>query len=176
MLGNPLNRNAKVFSGKILQQLYPEAAEEQIDISFTPSFSEERFSKIEIDNILKRFAKSKAPVFDGIDSFGFREEKSTNHALRKLTDVIEDAKKREHYVIVISLDIQGALGNLKYDIIRKELRKLYTKSNISETLEDILSNCKVAIQTSDGAAVWKQTEGCPQGSCPPPLSWNIVAD
>ncbi|GBN28742.1 Putative protein in type-1 retrotransposable element R1DM [Araneus ventricosus] len=108
--------------------------------------------------------------------FGFREGKSTNHAPRKLIDVIEDAKEREHYVIVISLDIQGALGNLKYDIVRKELRKLYTKSNISETLEDILSNCKVAIQTSDGPAVWKQTEGCPQGSCTPPLSWNIVAD
>ncbi|GBN61171.1 hypothetical protein AVEN_11216-1 [Araneus ventricosus] len=61
MLGNPLNGNAKAFAGKMLQQLYPEASGEQTDISFTPSFSEARFSKIEIDNILKRFAKSKAP-------------------------------------------------------------------------------------------------------------------
>ncbi|GBM10790.1 hypothetical protein AVEN_169-1 [Araneus ventricosus] len=68
MLGNPLTGNAKTFAGKILQQLYPEAAGEQTDISFTPSFSEERFSKIEIVNILKRFSKSKAPGFDGIDS------------------------------------------------------------------------------------------------------------
>ncbi|GBM79757.1 hypothetical protein AVEN_229685-1 [Araneus ventricosus] len=95
--------------------------------------------------------------------FGFREGKSINHALRKLLDVIEDAKKREHYAIVISLDIQVAFDNLKYDTIRKGLRKLYTKSNILETLEDI-SNRKVAIQTSDGPAVWKQTQGCPQGS------------
>ncbi|GBM86107.1 hypothetical protein AVEN_122832-1 [Araneus ventricosus] len=87
-----------------------------------------------------------------------------------------DAKKREHYVIVISLDIQGALDNIKYDIIRKYLRKLYTKSNISETLEGLLSNRKVAIQTSDGSAVWNQTQGCPQGSCTSPLFWNIVAD
>ncbi|GBN85467.1 hypothetical protein AVEN_241860-1 [Araneus ventricosus] len=87
-----------------------------------------------------------------------------NHALRKLLDVIEDAKKREHYVITISLDIQGVFDNLKYDIIRKVLRKIYTKSNISETLEDILSNRKVAIQTSDGPAMWKQTQSCPQGS------------
>ncbi|GBL87893.1 hypothetical protein AVEN_192066-1 [Araneus ventricosus] len=68
MLENPLTGNAKASEGKILQQLYPEAAGEQTDISFTPSFSEERFSKIEIDNILKRFPKSKAPGFDGIDS------------------------------------------------------------------------------------------------------------
>ncbi|GBM34710.1 hypothetical protein AVEN_191857-1 [Araneus ventricosus] len=108
--------------------------------------------------------------------FGFRESKSINHALRKLLDVIEDAKEREHYVIFISLDIQGVFDKLKYDIIRKELRKLYTKSNISEALEDILSNRKVAIQTSDGPAVWKQTQGSAQGSCTSPLFWNIVAD
>ncbi|GBL84260.1 hypothetical protein AVEN_118648-1 [Araneus ventricosus] len=77
--------------------------------------------------------------------FGFREGKSINHALRKLLDDIEDTKEREHYVIVISLDIQGAFDNLKYDTIRKELRKIYTESNISETLEDILSNSKVTI-------------------------------
>ncbi|GBO44380.1 putative RNA-directed DNA polymerase from transposon BS [Araneus ventricosus] len=108
--------------------------------------------------------------------FGFREGKSINHALRKLLSVIENAKKREHYVIVISLDIQEAFDNLKYDIIRKELRKLYTESNISETLEDILSNRKAAFQTTDVPAVWKQTQGCPQGSCTSPLFWNIVAD
>ncbi|GBO09227.1 hypothetical protein AVEN_18494-1 [Araneus ventricosus] len=73
-------------------------------------------------------------------------------------------------------DIQCAFDSLKYEIIRKELRKLYTKSNISETIEDILSNRKVAIQTSDGPAVWNQTQGCPQGSCTSPLFWNIVAD
>ncbi|GBN43225.1 hypothetical protein AVEN_226460-1 [Araneus ventricosus] len=58
----------------------------------------------------------------------------------------------------------------------KELRKLFTKSNISETLEDILSNRKVAIQTSDGPVVWEQTQACSQGSCTSPLFWNIVAD
>ncbi|GBN99304.1 hypothetical protein AVEN_86894-1 [Araneus ventricosus] len=149
MLGNLFTVKAEASAGKILQQLYPEASGEQTDISFTPSFSEERFSKIEIYTILKRFPKSKAPGFEGIDSFGFREDKSINHAL-KLLDVIEDAKIREHYVRVISLDIQGAFNNLKYDIIRKELRKLYTKSNISKTLEDIPSNRKEAIQTREG--------------------------
>ncbi|GBL74920.1 hypothetical protein AVEN_243748-1 [Araneus ventricosus] len=206
ILGNSLTENAKAFAGKILQKLYPEAAGEQTDISFTPSYSEESFSRIEIDNILKRFPKSKAPGFEGIDSvivsnihtnfpellttimnkclvlkkfptpfetgliflfhkkrkeknsinsyrpisllqilgkllekqllqggnftlnkqnvlhphhFGFREGKSINYARRKLLDVIEDAKKREHYVIIISLDIQGAFDNLKYGIIRK---------------------------------------------------------
>ncbi|GBM51346.1 hypothetical protein AVEN_110802-1 [Araneus ventricosus] len=121
------------------------------------------------------FTRNKQNVLH-LHQFGFREGKSTNHALRKFLDVIEDAKEREHYVMVISLDIQGAFDNLKYEIIRKELRKLFTKSNISETLEDILSNRKVAIQSSDGPAVWKQKQGCPQGSCTSPLFWNIVAD
>ncbi|GBL92879.1 hypothetical protein AVEN_54546-1 [Araneus ventricosus] len=238
LLRDLLTGNAKAFAGKILQQIYPEAAGEQTIMSFTPSYSEECFSKIEINNILKKFPKCKAPRFHGINSvivsiihtnfpellttfmnkcldlkkipnafqnrtgssfphkkeknsinfyrpitllpilgklleklllqrvnftlnkqnilhphqFDFREVKSISHALRKL-DVIENAKNREHYVIVISLNIQGAFENLKCDIIRKGLRKLYTKSNISETLEDILSNSKVAIQTSDGPGV-----------------------
>ncbi|GBO46671.1 hypothetical protein AVEN_46920-1, partial [Araneus ventricosus] len=108
--------------------------------------------------------------------FGLREGKSIKHAFRKLLEVIEDAKKREHYVIVISLDIQGAFDNLKYDIIRKELRNLFTKCNISETLEDILSNRKVAIRTGGRPAAWEQMQGRPQGSCTSPLFWNIVAD
>ncbi|GBM85712.1 hypothetical protein AVEN_163044-1 [Araneus ventricosus] len=66
MLGNPLTGNGKAFEGKILQQLYPEAVGEQTDISFTPSFSAE--CKIQINNFLKRFPKSKAPGFEGIDS------------------------------------------------------------------------------------------------------------
>ncbi|GBN66396.1 hypothetical protein AVEN_231626-1 [Araneus ventricosus] len=108
--------------------------------------------------------------------FGLREGKSIKHALRKLLEVIEDAKKREHYVVVISLDIQGAFENLKYDIIRKELRNLFTKCNISETLEDILSNRKVAIRTGGRPAACEQMQGCPQGSCTSPLFWNIVAN
>ncbi|GBM63824.1 hypothetical protein AVEN_262710-1 [Araneus ventricosus] len=32
----------------------------------------------------------------------------------------------------------------------------------------------MAIQTSDGPAVWKQTQGWPQGSCTFPLFWTCV--
>ncbi|GBM51482.1 hypothetical protein AVEN_197039-1 [Araneus ventricosus] len=67
MLGNPFTGNEKSSAGKILQQPYLEAAGEQNDISFTLSYSEESFIKIEIDSILKRFPRSKAPGFDGID-------------------------------------------------------------------------------------------------------------
>ncbi|GBN59797.1 hypothetical protein AVEN_190130-1 [Araneus ventricosus] len=34
----------------------------------------------------------------------------------------------------------------------------------------------MAIQINDGPAVWKQTQGCSEGSCTSPLFWNIVAD
>ncbi|GBN08309.1 hypothetical protein AVEN_200676-1 [Araneus ventricosus] len=67
LMGNQFNGYEKAIAGKILQQLYPEAAGEQTYMSFTPSYSEESFSRIEIDNIHIRFPKSKAPGFDGID-------------------------------------------------------------------------------------------------------------
>ncbi|GBL76091.1 Retrovirus-related Pol polyprotein from type-1 retrotransposable element R1 [Araneus ventricosus] len=32
------------------------------------------------------------------------------------------------------------------------------------------------MQTSEGTVLWKQIQGCPQGSCSGPAFWNIVAD
>ncbi|GBN78582.1 Retrovirus-related Pol polyprotein from type-1 retrotransposable element R1 [Araneus ventricosus] len=77
---------------------------------------------------------------------------------------------------MISLDIKGAFDHLQYTSIKNSLDNLKYHSNTLETLIDILSNRKVAVNTSQGPATWNQQQGCPQGSCTGPTFWNLVAD
>ncbi|GBM85787.1 Putative protein in type-1 retrotransposable element R1DM [Araneus ventricosus] len=77
---------------------------------------------------------------------------------------------------MITLDIKGAFDHLQYTSIKNSLDNLKYHSNTHYTLIDILSNRKVAINTSQGPATWNQQQGCPQGSCTRPAFWNLVAD
>ncbi|GBM75057.1 hypothetical protein AVEN_197425-1 [Araneus ventricosus] len=77
---------------------------------------------------------------------------------------------------MISLDIKGAFDHLQHTSIKNSLDNLKYHSNTLETLIDILSNRKVAINTSQGPATWNQQQGCPQGSCTGPAFWNLVAN
>ncbi|GBO08097.1 hypothetical protein AVEN_186629-1 [Araneus ventricosus] len=40
----------------------------------------------------------------------------------------------------------------------------------------MLSNRKVAINTTQVPEKWNQQQGCPQGSCTGPIFWNLLAD
>ncbi|GBL94125.1 hypothetical protein AVEN_185076-1 [Araneus ventricosus] len=77
---------------------------------------------------------------------------------------------------MISLDTKGAFDHLQYTSIKNSLDKLKYQINTLETLIDILSNRKVAINISQGPATWNEQRGCPQGSCTGPAFWNLVAD
>ncbi|GBN77825.1 hypothetical protein AVEN_123090-1 [Araneus ventricosus] len=108
--------------------------------------------------------------------YGFREGKSADDALLHVTSLLEQARRQEKHAVLISLDISGAFDSLQYSSIRDRFAYLSLFSNISETLLDTLRNRKVSMQTSERPVLWKQTQGCLQGSCSGPAFWNIVAD
>ncbi|GBO05657.1 hypothetical protein AVEN_146498-1 [Araneus ventricosus] len=74
---------------------------------------------------------------------------------------------------MISLDIKEAFDHLQYTSIGNSLDNLKYHSNTLETLIDILSNRKVAINTSQGPATWNQQQSCPQDSCTGYAFWNL---
>ncbi|GBM93049.1 Putative protein in type-1 retrotransposable element R1DM [Araneus ventricosus] len=108
--------------------------------------------------------------------YGFRQGKSVDLALSTLVSKLEEAKRKDLQTLFISIDIKGAFDNLQYSSIKNSIDKIATKSNITETLKDILNNRKVIIQTQIGPSSWPQTRGCAQGSCSGPAFWNLVAD
>ncbi|GBN38765.1 Putative protein in type-1 retrotransposable element R1DM [Araneus ventricosus] len=108
--------------------------------------------------------------------FGFRQGKSVDLALFSLISKITEAKQQGLQTLLISIDIKGAFDNLLYSSIKNSIDKITNKTNVKESLKDILSNRKVIIQTQEGPAIWPQTKGCAQGSCSGPAFWNLVAD
>ncbi|GBN84628.1 Retrovirus-related Pol polyprotein from type-1 retrotransposable element R1 [Araneus ventricosus] len=108
--------------------------------------------------------------------FGFREGKSVDLALHSLISKISEAKQKGLQTLFISIDIKGAFDNLLYSSIKNSIDNITNKTNVTESLKDILSNRKVIIQTQEGPAIWQQTKGCAQGSCSGPAFWNLVAD
>ncbi|GBL99277.1 hypothetical protein AVEN_177312-1 [Araneus ventricosus] len=61
---------------------------------------------------------------------------------------------------MISLDIKGAFDHLQYTSIKNSLDNLKYHRNKIETIIDILSKRKVAINTSQRPATWNQQQGC----------------
>ncbi|GBM32722.1 Putative phosphoenolpyruvate synthase [Araneus ventricosus] len=95
------------------------------------------------------------------NQYGFRTNRSTEEAILDLLDKINSAKNSNQHALMISLDIKGAFDHLQYTSIKNSLDNLKYHSNTLETLTDILSNRKVAINTSQGPATWNQQQGYP---------------
>ncbi|GBL87504.1 hypothetical protein AVEN_165126-1 [Araneus ventricosus] len=96
------------------------------------------------------------------NQYGFRTNRSTEGAILDLLDKINSAKNSNQHAPIISLDIKGAFDHLQYTSIKNSLDNLKYHSNTLETLIDILSNRKVAINTSQGPATWNRQQGCPK--------------
>ncbi|GBN63175.1 hypothetical protein AVEN_9942-1 [Araneus ventricosus] len=110
------------------------------------------------------------------NQYGFSTNRSTEEAILDLLDKINAAKNSKQHALMISLNIKRAFDLLQYTSIKNSLDNLKYHSNTLETLIDILSNRKVAINTSQDPAAWNQQQGCPQGSCTGSVLWNLVVD
>ncbi|GBM38281.1 Putative protein in type-1 retrotransposable element R1DM [Araneus ventricosus] len=108
------------------------------------------------------------------NQYGFRTNRSTEEAILDLLDEINSAKNSNQHALMMSLEIKGAFDHLQHSSIVNSLDNLKYHSNTLETLLDILSNRKVAINTSQSPATFNQQQGCPHGSCTGPSFWNLV--
>ncbi|GBM26674.1 hypothetical protein AVEN_241330-1 [Araneus ventricosus] len=102
--------------------------------------------------------------------YGFRTNRSTEEAILDLLDKINSTKNSNQHALRFSLDIKGTFDHLQYTSIKNSLDNLKYHSNTLETLIDILSNRKVAINTSQGPATWNQQRGYPKASAQDLLS------
>ncbi|GBO19757.1 Retrovirus-related Pol polyprotein from type-1 retrotransposable element R1 [Araneus ventricosus] len=108
--------------------------------------------------------------------FGFREGKSVDSALDSLITTINTNRSKSKHTLVLSIDIKGAFDNIQYNNIISLLHKNNCPANITNIFTNLLSNRQVLMQTSEGTALRKQNQGCPQGSCSGPAVWNLVAN
>ncbi|KAF8790199.1 hypothetical protein HNY73_005260 [Argiope bruennichi] len=106
LLENPFTGNAKDSASKIFQQLYPEVAEEEINTHSTPCNFEEAFTKTEIENIIKRLPKNKAPGYDEyIDINDFRCETCDISKITRKTHLDVDVNQSSEILELIHADL-----------------------------------------------------------------------
>ncbi|GBL97879.1 hypothetical protein AVEN_126995-1 [Araneus ventricosus] len=91
------------------------------------------------------------------NQYGFRTNRSPEEAILDLLDKINSAKNSNQHALI--LGHQGAIDHLQYTSIKNSLDNLKYHNNTLETLIDILSNRKVAINTSQGPETWNQQQG-----------------
>ena len=108
--------------------------------------------------------------------FGFREQTSTNDALRNFVESVKSAKSAKMEVMAISFDIKGAFDNAWWPAIHEELRRNQCPSNIHKLIQSYLSDRLVTLEHSDAKSSKYTNKGCIQGSVCGPHFWNLVMD
>ncbi|GBO16790.1 putative RNA-directed DNA polymerase from transposon X-element [Araneus ventricosus] len=104
------------------------------------------------------------------NQYGFREGSSTEIAIHNLIKKINEGKKKNHHLLVLSIDIKGAFDNIQHSSIVNYLDNSHCPQNISTIFRNLLLNIKIILNSSKGPASRDQRMGCPQGTSPLELS------
>ena len=108
--------------------------------------------------------------------YGFRPGSSTDAALLKVVNKIQNHLKRGEHVIGVFIDIQGAFDNLPHKAIKTALEKTRAKGKISNWIMNMVTNRSINLSLAGETITRKLSKGCPQGGVLSPFLWNLVID
>ena len=108
--------------------------------------------------------------------YGFKKGSSTDAALLKLIDNIQEALKVGHHALGVFLDIEGAFDNLPHDSIKRALNQTKAKGMVSDWIVNMIKNRHIILKSSGATISRHAPKGCPQGGVLSPFLWNLVLD
>ena len=106
----------------------------------------------------------------------YQEGKSTISALKSVVQEIEKVFTQKEICIGISMDIEGAFDNTKYETIIKGLEAKNVDRQSIKWIESMLRNRILYSSLLNETVIIKPNRGCPQGGVLSPLLWALVAD
>jgi hypothetical protein len=86
---------------------------------------------------------------------------------------IEPQLEKARVVIMVSLDVRGALDSARWPAILKGLRDAKCPRNLFNLTLDYLKERKAVININNFNMEKRITKGCPRGSCCGPQLWKI---
>jgi RNA-directed DNA polymerase len=117
----------------------------------------------------------KKDLFDS-DQHAYQENKGTDTAL---VDVITRIKKTLHhkdYLILTSIDFEGAFDNCNHNKIEDILNQKCIEKPVINWIMYMLKNRKINARDLKQPTCYTPTKGTPQGSVISPLLWNLLID
>jgi ribonuclease HI len=108
--------------------------------------------------------------------FAYQAGKSTESALKTLTNHIKRAFEDKGYTLGAFLDIMGAFDNTSFTSIYDALRKRGINPTTCDWILAMLENREVTTNLGDESIRLRVTRGCPQGGVLSPLLWSLVVD
>ena len=108
------------------------------------------------------------------DQFGFRKGKSTEDAINRTIQLVEEAT--EKYVIGIFVDISGAFDNLWWPALFGRLRDIKCPANLYNIFRNYCMERTVSMVCPGEKITKTTTKGCPQGSVCGPVFWDVAVE
>lgn len=113
-----------------------------------------------IDRHIKETVLKDNPLHE--NQFAYQEGKSTEAALKKVTNAIK--RNLKNYVLGSFIDIAGAFDNTSYESIKRALNRKGVDGNTCEWISAMLRDRQVIMTTGSSSKKFYVTTGCPQGA------------
>lgn len=112
------------------------------------------------------------------NQFGFRKERSTTDAIKKVLEMVSDAGSGGIYdrelCVLVTLDIANAFNSASWDAIDKALLEKEVPAYLVRILRSYLRDRELIY--GEDETTLQLTSGVPQGSVLGPLLWRIMYD
>ncbi|KAI5735212.1 hypothetical protein M8J77_015582 [Diaphorina citri] len=108
--------------------------------------------------------------------FAYQSGRSTESALHKVVNQIEDSLENKEIALSAFLDIEGAFDNTSYNSIIRAASSKGINSNLTRWIEAMLRGRIIKANLFNETVEVRATRGCPQGGVLSPILWTLVVD
>jgi hypothetical protein len=108
------------------------------------------------------------------NQYGFPPQKSTVDAAMAVKGFVRESLQQRNYIIMVSLDVQGAFDAAWWSSILSNLRDLRCPKNLYILTQNYFSDRVAIYYVNTYKAERKVSMGCLQGSCCGAGLWNVL--
>ena len=131
-----------------------------------------------VERLVDRYIRDKILTVKPLhsDQHAYRAGHSTETALSKAVNLIEDQMNLKGFAIGTFMDIEGAFNHTSSEVIRRAMIRQGVPIAVVDWTCHMLGNRNITITKGNTTLQGIVDSGCPQGGVLSPLLWSLVVD